>query len=70
HMAHIGHPLLGDPLYGSGVEKLLKLKTQGQLLQAFRLCFTHPLTEARLTFEIPQDPEISRVWAWLNATGA
>lgn len=65
HMAHIGHPLLGDPLYGSGLEKILKLKTQGQLLQALRLSFTHPSTHELLTFEIPQDPEITRVWHWL-----
>lgn len=66
HMSHIGHPLLGDPLYGSGIDKVIKLKTQGQLLQAFRLSFTHPLTEERLTFEIPQDPELTRVWHWLQ----
>lgn len=66
HMSHIGHPLLGDPLYGSGIDKVIKLKTQGQLLQAFRLSFTHPCTAERLTFEIPQDPEITRVWDWLN----
>lgn len=66
HMAHIGHPLLGDPLYGSGIEKVLKLKTQGQLLQAFRLSFNHPITQERLTFEIPEDPEITRVWHWLQ----
>lgn len=66
HMSHIGHPLLGDPLYGSGIDKVIKLKTQGQLLQAFRLSFTHPLTEERLTFEIPQDPELTRVWQWLT----
>jgi 23S rRNA pseudouridine1911/1915/1917 synthase len=66
HMAHIGHPLLGDPFYGSGIEKIIKLKTQGQLLQAFRLSFTHPLSNELMTFEIPQDPEITRVWQWLG----
>lgn len=66
HMSHIGHPLLGDPLYGSGIDKVIKLKTQGQLLQAFRLSFTHPLSEERLTFEIPQEPELTRVWQWLS----
>lgn len=66
HMAHIGHPLLGDPFYGSGIENIIKLKTQGQLLQAFRLSFTHPLSNELMTFEIPQDPEITRVWQWLG----
>lgn len=64
HMSHIGHPLFGDPQYGSGVEKVLKLKTQGQTLQAFRLSFQHPNGE-QMTFEIPQDPEISRIWQLL-----
>lgn len=68
HMSHIGHPLLGDPLYGSGVDKILKLKTQGQLLQAFRLSFIHPLSNERVTFKIPEDPEITRVWQWLAET--
>lgn len=66
HMGHIGHPLVGDPLYGSGLEKTLKLKIPGQLLQAYRLSFIHPGTQERMTFEIPQDPELSRVWQWLG----
>lgn len=65
HMTHIGHPLFGDPLYGSGVEKTVKLKTQGQLLQAFRLSFQHP-DGRQLTFEIDQDPEITRIWGLLG----
>lgn len=72
HLSHIGHPLFGDPLYGSGIEKVTKLKTQGQMLQAFRLSFNHPKGE-RLTFEIPQDAEIGRIWQLLsdkiNASG-
>jgi 23S rRNA pseudouridine1911/1915/1917 synthase len=66
HLSSIGHPLLGDPLYGSGIENVLKLKTQGQLLQAYQLSFTHPDSKERLTFTIPQDPEITRIWAWLS----
>lgn len=61
HMSHIGHPIFGDPLYGSGIEKVLKLKPEGQCLQAFRLSFIHPGGE-RMTFEILQDPEIGRIW--------
>jgi 23S rRNA pseudouridine1911/1915/1917 synthase len=66
HMSHIGHPLIGDPLYGSGLEKILKLKTRGQLLQAYRLTFEHPDTQQALTFEIPEDPDITSVWTWLG----
>lgn len=68
HMAHIGHPVFGDPLYGSGLEKILKITTQGQCLQAFRLGFTHPVRQEPMTFEIPPDPELLRVWGLLKET--
>ena len=50
HMAHTGHPLLGDTVYGSGkpVPGLA-----GQCLHARRLSFTHPRTGERLTLECP-----------------
>ncbi|HEY9745689.1 MAG TPA: RluA family pseudouridine synthase [Oculatellaceae cyanobacterium] len=67
HMSAIGHPLLGDSLYGSGLERTLKLKIRGQMLQAFRLSFIHPDTRERLTFEIPQDPELTQIWEHLKA---
>lgn len=65
HMSSIGHPLLGDPLYGSGIEKALRLKTQGQMLQAYRLSFVHPKSKEAVAFEIPQAPEMTRTWTWL-----
>lgn len=72
HMAHIGHPLVGDPLYGSGIDKVLNLQSlhiRGQLLQAFRLSFRHPATEESVCFEIPVSPEIERTWAFLQERG-
>ena len=50
HMAHIGHPLLGDPVYG--VKKPFPGLT-GQCLHAAQLTFTHPSTGARMTVEAP-----------------
>ena len=53
HMAHIGHPLLGDMVYGAGkTEKGL----EGQCLHARSLKFRHPRTgeEIRLTSELPE----------------
>jgi 23S rRNA pseudouridine1911/1915/1917 synthase len=53
HMASIGHPLLGDPVYGrsKGHRELLKsLGFQRQALHAARLGFTHPVTKHRLSF--------------------
>ena len=39
HMAHIGHPLLGDVVYG---HKKPELGQDSQCLHAFSLCFRHP----------------------------
>lgn len=48
HLAHIGHPILGDPVYGTR-----KWVGKGQLLQAFRLGFHHPHNPLILTFTLP-----------------
>jgi 23S rRNA pseudouridine1911/1915/1917 synthase len=61
HLAHIGHPLLGDALYGSGFrtrEKLLEpaplqalLALNRQALHAELLAFAHPVTGQDMRFE-------------------
>ena len=53
HMAHIGHPLVGDALYGGAPAAGLAR----QALHAFRLAFTHPVTAAPLAFHsaLPAD---------------
>ncbi len=60
HMTHIGHPVVGDTQYGQGIEKVIRLQTSGQLLQAYRLEFIHPITEKVMTFEIPMDPDLKK----------
>ena len=50
HMASIGHPLVGDTVYGS---KKPFPGLAGQCLHAARLTFTHPTTGARMTVEAP-----------------
>lgn len=50
HMAHIGHPILGDPLYGPSKDKW---KLDGQCLHAGQLTLTHPATGEHMTFEAP-----------------
>jgi 23S rRNA pseudouridine1911/1915/1917 synthase len=50
HMAHIGHPLVGDPVYGY---KKQKYKLEGQLLHARLLGFIHPSKERYIEFESP-----------------
>lgn len=50
HMASIGHPLLGDPLYGSGKENA---SLQGQTLHAMVIGFIHPVSGNYMEFEAP-----------------
>lgn len=68
HMAHVHHPLLGDPLYGGGL-KLPKGATDAlvtalrgfrrQALHAERLAFAHPVSGEPLSFtaERPADQQ-------------
>ena len=53
HMRHIGHPVCGDPIYGSAKGA----KVPRLMLHAYSLTFTHPRTGERLTFtaELPEE---------------
>ena len=61
HMASIGHPLVGDPVYGRGKSAHRKLLNQldfkRQALHAAHLGFIHPVTKGRLSFDsaLPSD---------------
>jgi len=78
HMAHIGHPLIGDPVYATGFrtkEKLLpetaraaiaELGRQG--LHAARLEFPHPVTREQLAFESATPADFEKVAAALGET--
>lgn len=67
HCAAIHHPVMGDPVYGgrkfgkksAAYEKDLFRSVPRQMLHAWRLGFSHPLTESTLSFEapIPSDME-------------
>jgi len=48
HMASIGHPLVGDPLYGL---KKQRFKLEGQVLHAKTLGFIHPTTKEYIEFD-------------------
>lgn len=60
HMASLGHPLLGDPVYGGDgtkFEAAHKSLIHGQCLHAVELHLTHPSTGQRMQFSapLPQD---------------
>lgn len=47
HSQYIGHPLLGDTLYGNPSEFISR-----QALHAYKITFLHPLTNQKMQFEI------------------
>ena len=54
HMSSLGHPLLGDTVYGGGTTRFEKLHASllsGQALHAKALIFTHPTTGQTMRFE-------------------
>ncbi len=50
HAKFIGHPVVGDRVYGV---KKQKFSLNGQLLHAWRLALTHPVTGKEMSFEAP-----------------
>jgi 23S rRNA pseudouridine1911/1915/1917 synthase len=65
HMASIGHPLIGDPVYGRSTKthgKLLnELGFRRQALHAAALGFTHPVTKHRLSFSSAMPPDMQEL---------
>ncbi|MHC1786086.1 MAG: RluA family pseudouridine synthase [Christensenellales bacterium] len=51
HMAHLNHPVLGDPLYATRATP----SAPRLMLHAWRLSFTHPVSGERLSFLAPPD---------------
>lgn len=76
HMASIGHPLVGDPVYLRRVPTAAKVLTPPlraalldfprQALHAARLGFAHPRTGAILSFERPMPPDMAALVAALD----
>lgn len=70
HMASIGHPLVGDPVYGRSGKKYGKLLNdidfRHQALHAAELGFTHPVTKHRLSFSSPMPPDMQELMAALG----
>ena len=63
HMASIGHPVLGDPLYGGDktlFEKHHKDLITGQMLHAERLEFIHPRTGEKISLTCPPPENFKR----------
>jgi 23S rRNA pseudouridine1911/1915/1917 synthase len=72
HMASIGHPLLGDPVYGRSRsehrEVLKRLEFNRQALHAARLGFIHPITGGTLTFDSPIPSDMQQLLSYLRVS--
>ena len=62
HMAHFGHPLVGDSLYAGP----MNMGIDRQALHAFRLSFDHPITGEALKFEAPLPDDMVHLLATLG----
>ena len=58
HMAHIGHPLLGDDLYGGTLERISR-----QALHCCQIKFIHPFTGEQMVFEAELVDDMKRLLA-------
>lgn len=73
HLAQLGHPCLGDPLYGAGAPApavraaIAEARLTRQALHAAVLGFVHPVTGERLRFESPLPDDLARLQGGLEA---
>ncbi|MCL6450581.1 MAG: RluA family pseudouridine synthase [Acetobacteraceae bacterium] len=58
HLAHIGHPVVGDPVYGP--RRAPRLGLGGQALHAAVLGFSHPRTGEAVEFDCPLPEDMAR----------
>jgi 23S rRNA pseudouridine1911/1915/1917 synthase len=76
HLAHIGHPVVGDPVYGQRAERgvsgphrrwatELARRVPRQFLHASELAFAHPRTGERMHFRAPLPPDLRAVEEWI-----
>ncbi|MEO7427479.1 MAG: RluA family pseudouridine synthase [Fibrobacteria bacterium] len=79
HLAHIQHPVVGDPLYGGRMAYLNRIQPifhpfatkllsyfSSQALHAHRLTFTHPVTDRKMEFISPLPDEFNQALAFLE----
>ncbi len=64
HLSSIGHPVYNDTLYGFGK---MKIKTEEQVLQSYKLSFPQPFEGKIVSLEIPMDEKINKVLGYLRS---
>lgn len=80
HLANLGHPVVGDTVYGAGwerglggptrrwVDQLARRATR-QFLHAAELAFEHPVTGAPMRFAAPLPPDLQEIADWAVDAG-
>ena len=75
HLAHIGHPVVGDTVYGVGWERgiggkarqwarMLGQMVERQFLHSWRLSFEHPVSGELMRFELPLPADLQTCAEW------
>lgn len=66
HLKSVNHPIVGDALYG-GQDSAIK--TNGQLLFAYKIQFVHPTTNQHMCFEVPLPDYFEEVLTKVSQAG-
>jgi 23S rRNA pseudouridine1911/1915/1917 synthase len=69
HMAYLGHPVVGDPLYGSSAAITPPPLSHGQALHARRIAFTHPRSGNLMEFAAPLPRDFREALRYLREQG-
>ena len=69
HLAAIGHPLVGDTLYGASAQLAHRLGLDRPALHAGRLAFDHPLTGGRVDVREPAPDDVTEALRRLRGQG-
>jgi 23S rRNA pseudouridine1911/1915/1917 synthase len=76
HLKSVGHPLVGDPVYGEARFRGLPREARGPLaafprpaLHAWRLAFPHPTTGEPVAFEAPVPADLATLWEEVTGRG-
>jgi len=78
HLAHVGHPVVGDPIYGAGWERgmggpgrawamELSRRTPRLFLHAAELAFAHPSSGRAMSFQAPLPADLAEVAEWARS---
>ena len=63
HLSSINHPVYNDTLYGFGK---MKIRTEEQVLQSYKIEFLEPFSENKILLEIPMDAKLQKVLNFLE----